>query len=120
MLEIILYISHKCFKIKKYSLFMQINNYSKSQNVRYISDFVEPFIVKQIRKENHSFFAYRASDYHSVEHIIYVHNLVINDQIKEFLEKYWSAIDIILFKIKNMLEYTANKEYFDKLRKLDF
>ena len=99
---------------------IKINNYTNQQNVRSIGEMIEPLIVKQIQKQNHTFLVYKCNDYSSFKELIKIHrfNCSKKPTYYQLIEKYWSAIDIIHIKIKNMPTFERNKKYFDKLRNL--
>lgn len=98
---------------------ISINNYSNNQNARAMSDLIEPFIVKRIQKDNHTFFVYRCSEYSNLKNLFTIHKFNLNNfKYYNLFEKYWSAIDIIMIKIKNMPTFSPTKEYFNSLRNL--
>lgn len=99
---------------------INIDGFSKWQNQRYIADFIEPFIVKQLQKEHHTFHVYRCSDFNDIHHLISCHKFNIKGLMNflPILENYWSSIDIIQFKIKELPVYFPNKAYFNILRSL--
>ena len=93
---------------------------NKWQSMRYVSDMIEPFLVKQLQRKYHSHFVFRASDYDSFERLVQINKFYYN-QIKyvDLIKENWSAIDIIYFKIKELPEYVPTQEYFrfmDNLR----
>lgn len=99
---------------------IEITGLSKFQNIRILSDIIEPFIVAQLKRKNHTFFVYRCSDYRNYETFLKINQLqdTLIKNYKLLLEKYWTCIDVIHIKIANMPEYTPTKEYFKKLEDL--
>ncbi|MBU1202040.1 MAG: hypothetical protein KJ583_03805 [Nanoarchaeota archaeon] len=100
---------------------ISIQNFPKNKIVRYIADLIEPFIVKQIQREHHTFFVYRCSDYNNLNHLLKCHKLNMNglETYKELVDKYWTAIDLIYFIVAKIPTYTGDKQYFDTLRELN-
>lgn len=99
---------------------IRIKKLSASQNMRLFADLIEPLAVKQIQKQQHTFFAYRCSDYIDIYHLAKCHDFNLK-RIKKFLpllEVYWSSIDIIYFHIENIPAYTKSKLYFDFLKQI--
>ncbi len=94
---------------------IKIDGMTDNQIVRSIPDLIEPFITNRIRKEKHSFFVYRCSDYNSFSHLLQCHNFLFHLKEKELIEKFWSAIDLIYLKI-DLPDFSPTKEYFDALR----
>jgi len=101
-------------------IMIQIQDYSGPKVVRAIADMIEPLILAQVRKDNHTFFAYRCSDYNDFNHLISCHqfDVVGIKKLVPLLELYWTSIDLILFKIIEMPDYDGKKGYFDELRAL--
>ena len=99
---------------------IKINNLTGNMITRRIVDIIEPFIVKEIQRENHTFFVYRCSDYSSFQALIKVHQFYMLNVLKykPILNKYWSAIDIIYLKIKETPKFEKTKEYFQTLNNL--
>jgi len=99
---------------------IKIQGMSGYQVVRYIPDMIEPFMVKRIQKLHHSFFVYRCSDYNSLAHLLNAHKIAfkVKIELRDLIERYWSSIDLIFFKIAELPEYACTKEYFDCMRKI--
>lgn len=98
---------------------IRIQNHNPQQVVRYLADLFEPFIVKILQKKFHTFFVYRCSDYETLDILLKLHRLNMDDEsLKTLLSKYWTAIDAIYFKIEGIPPYDATRAYFEKLRSL--
>ena len=99
---------------------IKINNLTNNTTNRRIADIIEPFIVKEIQRKNHTLFVYRCSDYSSFQELIKIHQFNISNilKYKYILEKYWSAIDILYIKIEEIPIYNRTKEYFQILNDL--
>jgi hypothetical protein len=99
---------------------IKIKGFSKYQNFRALPDIIEPFVVSKLRKNNHTFFVYRCSDYVNFKHLLSAHQFDISnfEALVPIVEKYWSAIDAIHFIISATQAPVVNKEYFDRLKVL--
>lgn len=86
--------------------------------MRYIKDVIEPLAVSILKRQNHTFFVHRCSDYIDIHHLAKCHSYDLSRIDVEIFEKYWSAIDVVIFIVKGNPIYSKTKEYFDSLRNL--
>lgn len=86
------------------------------QNMRYIKDVIEPLAVSIIKRQNHTFFVHRCSDYIDIHHLAKCHSYELSNVNVELFEKYWTAMDVVQFVVEGTPPYSKTKEYFDKLR----
>ena len=90
---------------------IKINNYKKNQVVRALSELFEPFVLSNLKKEHHTFFGYRCSDYPNLQTLAILNKFNINKyKHNKLFQEYWTAIDIIIIKINEMPEFIKTKE----------
>lgn len=100
---------------------IQINNNTQNKTIRKLPDLIEPYIIEELKRVNHTFFIYRCSNYNSFQHLISNEKFDIkklSSNLITDIEKYWTAIDAIYLEIAKIPEYHENKEYFNELKKL--
>ncbi|MFT4311801.1 MAG: hypothetical protein ACMXYF_01075 [Candidatus Woesearchaeota archaeon] len=99
---------------------IQLSGTTSQQNIRLMGDLIEPFIVKKIQKEYHTHFVFRCADFRNYQSFLRINQFESTciQAFNNLLEKYWSCIDIIYVKVKNMPAFTPTKEYFDLIEQL--